>query len=955
MKAGAGKPDRTGRSAPYLPRQDDGGPVRAKRNTQDRQYWSGLSAQSRLLMRMSVALLFVMTIAIAGTIWHMRTNAVRAAGLNITKLGIAISEQTTRAVQATDLVLEGMRLRAANVGVTTPEAFQALFATQAVFHDLQRQTGELPQAGAFTVVSNNGAIINSSRQWPPHKVNLADRDYFKYFQTHNDLGVYISQPISSRSDGALTSYLVRRVNGPNGEFLGLVLGSLDLKYFQSFYRLISADETSVCLSRNDGTMLTRYPPLDAIEYKIPETSAWYDHVATGRNVYTAPGIEGGSSQLVFAQALADYPLVVSVGLSWSRILESWRNEAILISFGALCAVLCVIVLLRALTMQLHRLERSEAFLVTQNETLQQAQERMRVQTAVLSFNQTELAQKTAALETTLETMDQGLLTVSRDGRIEIYNRRLLELLDLPDEFLASRPYFSDLLAFQRKAGEFDVAGQALPSFIASGLVSDQPYRYERQRANGKALEIHSIPLAGGGMVRTFTDITERRRSEEQLRYFARHDSLTKLVNRVVFQERLQQALDTAGRTGRLVAVLCLDLDRFKLVNDTQGHAAGDQLLTEVSMRLQSAVRDTDTVARMGGDEFAVVQPMIDRPEDAEKLALRLLDLIARPYEIDGRTALIGVSIGIAFYPAHGVTAGQLLGSADTALYRAKADGRGIFRLFDQSMEAAQRDVFQMEQDLRNALDRNELHLAYQPIVDSSTRTVLAFEALLRWTHPLRGPINPAEFIPLAEMSGSILPIGLWVLETACAEAASWLNPIRVSVNLSPLQFRQGDLVSLIKNILLRTGLPADRLTLEVTEGLLLDGTRQVLGMMEDLRALGVRFSLDDFGTAHAGLSYLRCFPFDAIKIDKSFVQDALTRPESRAIVKTILVMGNVLKLNVIAEGVETEDQLKLLLQLRCRQVQGFLTGRPMPARAVREFISTLEDTREVYRLEPARA
>lgn len=902
---------------------------------------------------MSVALLLVMTVAIAGTIWHMRTNAVREAGLNITKLGIAISEQTTRSVQATDLVLEAMRRRAANMNVTTPEAFRTLFATEAVFQTLQRQNDELPQTAAFAIIGDTGKLINYSRQWPTPSVDFSDRDYFKYFQTHNDLGVYISEPVSNRGDGALTSYLARRINGPDGKFLGVVLGSLDLKYFRSFYRLISADETSVCLSRNDGTMLTRYPSINTIHYKIPDDSAWYDHVAAGGSVYDAPGAQGGPLQLVFAKASVDYPLVVSVSISWSRILESWRNEALLISFGALCAVLCVIVLLRALTMQLHRLERSEAFLVTQNETLQQAQERMRVQAAVLSFNQGELAQKTAALQTTLETMDQGLLTVSSDGRIEIYNRRLLELLDLPDDFLASRPYFSDLLAFQRKLGEFDVAGQALPPFIASGLVSDQPYRYERQRANGRALEVHSIPLAGGGMVRTFTDITERRRSEEQLRYFARHDSLTKLVNRVVFQERLQQALETAGRTGRPVAVLCLDLDRFKLVNDTQGHAAGDQLLTEVSRRLQSAVRDTDTVARMGGDEFAVVQPMIDRTEDAENLAVRLLDLISQPYEIDGRTALIGVSIGIAFYPAHGMTAGKLLGSADTALYRAKSDGRGLYRLFEHSMEAAQRDVFQMEQDLRSALDGKELHLAYQPIVDSSTRTVLAFEALLRWTHPSRGPINPAEFIPLAEMSGAILPIGLWVLETACAEAASWISPVRVSVNLSPMQFRQGDLVSLIKDILGRTGLPADRLTLEVTEGLLLDGTRQVLSMMEDLRALGVRFSLDDFGTAHAGLSYLRCFPFDAIKIDKSFVQDALTRPESRAIVKTILVMGNVLKLNVIAEGVETEDQLKLLIQMRCRQVQGFLTGRPMLAPAVREFIATLKGASPVYRLQSA--
>ena len=533
-------------------------------------------------------------------------------------------------------------------------------------------------------------------------------------------------------------------------------------------------------------------------------------------------------------------------------------------------------------------------------------------------------------------MDQGLLTINDQGRITIYNRRVEEMLDLPAGMLAEQPLFADVIAYQRSLGEFDVAGQVIPAEVSSGLVADQPHRYERLRPNGRAIEVHSIPLGGGGMVRTFTDISERRRSEEQVRYFARHDSLTKLVNRFVFQERLQQAIDLAARAGRAVAVLCLDLDRFKMVNDTRGHAAGDKLLAEVSTRLLASVRDCDTVARMGGDEFAIVQPLTDGPYEAEALAARLLEIISRPYDIDGSSAVIGVSVGIALYPAHGANAGILLRNADTALYRSKADGRGVSRMFDESMEAAQRDVFQMEQDLRHALSRNELHLAYQPIVDVTTRSVSAYEALLRWNHPVRGPISPAEFIPLAEMSGAIVPIGLWVLETACAEAASWPEDIRVSVNLSPLQFRQGDLVPLVTGVLARTGLAADRLSLEVTEGLLLDGTQQVLGMMEELRRLGVRFSLDDFGTAHAGLSYLRCFPFDAIKIDKSFIQDAVTRLESRAIVKTILAMANVLKLNVIAEGVETEDQLRLLRQMRCRQVQGYLTGRPVSAAMVRD-------------------
>ena len=878
----------------------------------------------------------MMALAISGTLWHMRHTAIRDAGVDVTKLGVTISEQTSRSVQAADLMLRGLRDQVLGAGVTTPDGFRAFFSNEPTYRDLRRQNNELPQVSAFSVIDAAGKLVNFSRHWPIPATDLSDRDYYRYFRTHDDQGIFVSQPVNNRGNGGRTAYLVRRVSSPDGQFLGLVLSALDLNYFRNFYESISTDDLSVSLIRADGTLLTRYPPLPAEIAVVPAGAEWYAKAAQGGGLYASPGLNNDTRRLISVHALADYPLVVSVGISFTEILAPWREEATLIGAGALCAILCVGLLLRALAKQLQRLEQSEAFLVVKNDTLHLAQERMRVQAAVLSFNQTELAEKSAILQTTLETMDQGLLTINENGRVSIYNRRVEEMLDLPAGLLAKQPSFAEVIAYQRESGEFEIPGQVIPAFVSSGVVSDAPYRYERVRPNGQAIEVHSIPLPGGGMVRTFTDITDRRRSEEQVRYYARHDSLTKLVNRVAFQERLQQALELADRNAGSVAVLCLDLDRFKLVNDTRGHAAGDQLLADVSSRLLAVVRDTDTVARMGGDEFAIVQPLIDDPSEATNLAVRLLDAISQPYQIDGAPALIGVSIGIAVYPGHGANGGRLLRNADAALYQAKADGRGVYRLFDETMEAAQRDMFQMEQDLRQALSRKELHLAYQPIVDATTRTISAYEALLRWNHPVRGPVSPAEFIPLAEMSGAIVPIGLWVLETACAEAATWPGGIRVSVNLSPLQFRQGDLVPVVTGVLERTGLAPDRLSLEVTEGLLLDGTRQVLGMMEELRRLGVRFSLDDFGTAHAGLSYLRCFPFDAIKIDKSFVQAAVSHVESRAIVKTILAMASVLKLNVIAEGVETEDQLKLLRQMRCRQIQGYLTGRPIPAAAVRD-------------------
>jgi diguanylate cyclase (GGDEF)-like protein len=440
------------------------------------------------------------------------------------------------------------------------------------------------------------------------------------------------------------------------------------------------------------------------------------------------------------------------------------------------------------------------------------------------------------------------------------------------------------------------------------------------------------------MVRTYTDITKRRVSSDLVNYFARHDALTKLVNRRVFEERLVAAIEASRGTGGNVALLYMDLDRFKAVNDTRGHSVGDRLLMEAAARMCSAVRNTDTVARMGGDEFAILQPLIPDVTAAEVLAQRLIQVVSKPYKIDGIPCLVGLSIGIAIFPKDSDDVGLLLRHADTALYRTKSDCRGTYLMFEDSMEGRQRELFEMEGDLRDAFQLNQLEIFYQPIVNSKTRKIVAFEALLRWQHKSGRDVSPHEFVPIAEMSGLIIPIGLWVLENACVEAASWHNELSIAVNLSPVQFRHGDLITQIKGVLERTGLPAQRLTLEITEGILLEGTQEVLTTMGRLQQLGVRFSLDDFGTEHAGLSYLCSFPFHSIKIDKSIVQHALIRKSAGAIVAAIIAMCKALDLTVIGEGVETEEQLALLCGLGCTQVQGFLTGSPRPGRENRDFL-----------------
>lgn len=430
----------------------------------------------------------------------------------------------------------------------------------------------------------------------------------------------------------------------------------------------------------------------------------------------------------------------------------------------------------------------------------------------------------------------------------------------------------------------------------------------------------------------------RKVTEERIRFVAHHDNLTQLPNRLMFQERLDRTLAAARSAEQEFAVLYMDLDGFKLVNDTHGHEIGDKLLTSVAQRLRENMREGDTVARMGGDEFAIIQPPGGQPFAAIALARRLLDTLGEPFEVDGRRSTIGISIGIAIYPQDGETPDLLLRHADIALYRAKEAGRNNFQMFAPFMQARQQERFLIEQDLRDAIEGRQFSLMYQPVCDSASLHILGFEALLRWNHPSRGVIPPSRFIPLAESSGLIIPLGQWALETACAEAATWDSPAYVSVNLSPLQFRQPDLPEQVADVLARTGLLAERLELEVTEGLLLDDSDLVLRTTRRLQQQAVRITLDDFGTAYASLSYLRRFPFDRIKIDKSFIRGIGDDDATLAIVQAILALGERLNLTVVAEGVETRHELAVLRNLNCRLVQGYLSGKPLSGHRVRTLL-----------------
>jgi diguanylate cyclase (GGDEF)-like protein len=871
------------------------------------------------LLGVAGALTCVSALAIGLTIWWLHSDAIAGAYADSNDLATVLAEQTENSIQSIQLVLSEVRNREEFRSAQTPVDIDRNLRSEDTYRFLMERRSRLPQAEFISIVDKNGKLVNTTQQRPTPDIDLSDRAHFLHFKSKDDKSIYISDAVINRVTGVHVVTFSKRITGANDTFLGEVLVGVKLTYFQNIYESIaSLHDRMFTLLHRDGTLIVRFPD-QAVRAgeTIPATSPWYRLVSQGGGTYRAPGFFDGEARLMAVRPLRNYPLVINVGVSEAAALASWRVQALNLGTGALFVMLCVAYLLKAQSKQFLRLAKSEA-----------------------------------TVDAALNNMSQGLVMFDSSNRLVVCNQRYIEIYGLSSDFVQPGVTLRDIIHHRAATGSFcaDDIEQYLAEIqaaVAQGII----FSKITSLRDGRIISIVNHPTADGGWVATHEDVTEQRRAEERISYAAHHDALTGLPNRELFCEQLEQSLKRARRGERL-AVLYLDVDHLKRINDTLGHPIGDKLLKGVADRLRNCVRDIDLVARLSGDEFALIQAALNSPSDAADLAIRIREAIREPFDLVGNRVIVDISVGISIAPNDATELNELLKTADIALYEAKNTGRGTYCFYQTEMNERMQTRSKMERDLHSALANGEFELSYQPIVGLEDNKIKTFEALLRWHHPERGLVSPTEFIPLAEETGLIVPLGEWVLRTACAEAASWPDDIGVAVNVSAVQLANKNLINVVFGAMASVGLPANRLILEITESVFLQNTFANLSVLRSLHEFGVRFSMDDFGTGYSSLGYLMSFPFSEIKIDRSFITGLVDKKESRAVVRAIADMARNLNMRVIAEGVETAEQREQAHMLGCTDMQGYLISAPRPVAEIhQQFLQRSKDAVDVTNLD----
>jgi diguanylate cyclase (GGDEF)-like protein/PAS domain S-box-containing protein len=861
-----------------------------------------LAIELRRLWWAAILLLGVSAGAAGWTIWQLRDDAIRAAITDSGKIATILAGQMSRSLESIDGVLLELRPSGPTFNIENASDMRAKLGNKAFYESLTRYLARLPQIFNIAIVDQDGQMVVSTAAWPPPNVNVADRDYFQDARMRADGSLSTSVPINNRIDGTRTIVFARRLDDAHGNFLGVAFASVNSKYFEDIYASIQSINSLIfTLVRQDGIILYRLPDSgDFTGRRLSAESAWLRSLSSGADGFRIFAQADGNIRYVSARRVPDYPLFVNISVTEGTALAGWFRRSVAIGLESSALLLCSLYLLAAVTRQVRRLSESESSLL----------------------------QKSQQLDAALNNMSQGLCMFDREQRLLVFNKKYTEMYGFtPTAGMSLR----DLFAIRSAEGSLPQERAHIVNRLEL-VAKNQPYCAVDRMPDGRTIAITHQPMSNGGWVALHQDITAQKRAEAELAYMARYDALTGLPNRAVFLESVRQAVARNRQTGEEFSILMLDLDGFKAVNDSLGHATGDRLLKAVAQRLRAMMPDGDQVARLHGDEFAIFQPVTHgQKARIGALATRILQVFTEPFDLSGRKVIIGSSIGVTFAPADGADAEALIRNADLALYKAKSEGRNRYCRFEATMEAEARERRELEDDMHRGILRNEFELHYQTIVDVAKQACCGAEALLRWRHPERGLIAPGQFIGIAEESGMIVPLGEWILRTACAAAAKWPSDLKLAVNLSPSQFTQGDLLGILRSTLKETGLAPERLELEITETVLIEKTEENLALLHALKALGVSIVLDDFGIGYSSMRYLQEFPFDKIKIDKSFIQSMASHADSAAIVRAIAGLGRSLDIETTAEGVETAEQLRLLRSAGCQLAQGFLFSRPVPA------------------------
>jgi len=860
-----------------------------------------------------VLLIAAIAIATAMTIGNFREHALQNAQRELSNTSLLLARHYDRELSEFMAIQNDIFELVEQSQFTSPGDFSGRMSTLAMHEVLRTKLAGAPGAPKISIFNSNGLLINASASWPVPDLTITNRAYFRAMKSGSAASSVVIELVQSGlSGGRLASeewkvVIAKRLSNASGEFLGLAARAISIAHLEQFLASVALSrDSAISIHHRDGVLLARYPRAEAMIGQNPR-SGRQDIFDANINARLRSPIDG-QDRLVSSHALVDFPIVIVTATTAAAALADWRNQTRFLIMAAFVSALVVAVILFLIIRQLTSQHRA---------------------------SQRQLTLDKQRLSTAINNMPQGLLLFDASARMVICNERYIEMYGLSTDVIKAGCSFRDVIAHRKETGSFEGNVEEYCDRVI-GNVSVKDVSIVRT-TDDRSIQITSEPVPGGGWVATHEDITERQRSDLRIAYLAHYDGLTDLPNRALFRQRLEQELRRTDR-GTPVALLYIDIDEFKAINDTLGHPVGDQLLKEVAVRLRECIRDNDFVARLGGDEFAIIQTAVSDRSDAVELVERLYRAIRQPYQCLGHHLSTDASIGIAMFPEDGADLDQIVKNADLAMYSAKAEGRRTYRFFAPQMDADARARRELEFDLRKAIADRAFEIHYQPIVDLQNGEIAGCEALLRWRHPTRGMISPAEFIPIAEETGLIDQLGGWVLATACAEAANWPGEISLAVNVSPVQFRGQTLALMVAATLATSGLPARRLELEVTEAVLIRDDEIALTTLHRLRALGVRVSLDDFGTGYSSLSYLQRFPFDKIKIDRSFVDKIEVCEGSTAIVRAIVDIAAARHMTTTAEGVETLQQRELLRQLGCNQMQGYLFSPAIPAAAFEQLL-----------------